>query len=257
MFASTLQILLQPVNLITALIANVIGIIFGAIPGLTGSMAMALLLPVSFGMKGYTGIIFLGALYVGGVSGGLIGSILLGIPGSTSSIATTYDGYPMTLKGQSVKALGIGIVSSFIGTVGSVLTAMLFCPLIASIALKLGPWELFSLCFCAIILVITISKGDMWNGLIAALCGVSMSCVGFSPIDGASRFSFGIKTTRGGINMTALMLGLFALSSVILNYARRETVNPPMEHAKLKGFGVSLKELFEHKMLIIRSFLIG
>lgn len=257
MFASTLQILLEPVNLITALVANIIGIIFGAIPGLTGSMAMALLLPVSFGMKGYTGIIFLGALYVGGVSGGLIGSILLGIPGSTSSIATTYDGYPMTLKGQSVKALGIGIVSSFIGTVGSVLTAMMFCPLIASIALKLGPWELFSLCFCAIILVITISKGDMWNGLIAALSGVSMSCVGFSPIDGASRFSFGIKTIRGGINMTALMLGLFALSSVILNYARRETVNPPLEHAKLKGFGVSLKELFEHKMLIIRSFLIG
>ena len=257
MLASTLAILFTPSNVLIALAANIIGIIFGAIPGLTGSMAMALLLPVSFAFEGYTGIIFLGALYVGGVSGGLIGSILLGIPGSTSSIATTYDGYPMTLKGQSVKALGVAIVSSFIGTVGSVIIAMIFCPFIARLAILLGPWELFSLCFCAIVLVVTISKGDMWNGLISALFGVAFVCVGFSPIDGAKRFSYGIKTIMGGINMTAIMLGIFALSSVIINYGKRETVNPPVDKVEIKGLGVTFKELLENKMLILKSFFVG
>lgn len=257
MFASTLAILFTPSNLLIAFIANVIGIVFGAIPGLTGSMAMALLLPVSFAFDGYTGIIFLGSLYIGGVSGGLIGSILLGIPGSTSSIATTYDGYPMTLKGQSVKALAIGIVSSFIGTVGSVIVAMVFCPFIARLAILLGPWELFSLCFCAIILVVTISKGDMWNGLIAALFGIAFVCIGFSPIDGGKRFTYGIKVILGGINITALMLGIFALSTVVINYGKRETVNPPVDKVELKGLGVTFKELIEKRMLIIKSFLVG
>ena len=160
MFFSTLGILFQPANLLLGFVGVLVGIIFGAIPGLSGTTAMALLLPISFSMDSFSAIIFLGATYVGAVSGGLISSILLGIPGTTSSVATTYDGYPMTLKGKAVKALGIGIVSSFIGTLGSVIVAMLFCPLLAKVALKLGPWELFSLCFCAIILVVTISKSE-------------------------------------------------------------------------------------------------
>ena len=82
----------------------------------------------------------------------------------------------------------MGIISSFIGTVGSALVAYLFCPTLARWAVKLGPWELFSLCFCAIILVVTISKGNMWNGLIAAFLGMLLSSVGFSPIDGARRY---------------------------------------------------------------------
>lgn len=257
MFLDTISILFTPVNLLMAAIGVVIGIVFGAIPGLSGTTAMALLLPVSFTMDKYTAIIFLGSAYIGAVSGGLIASILLGIPGTTSSVATVYDGYPMTLNGQSVKALGIGIVSSFIGTVGSVLVAMLFCPIIAKIAIKLGPWEIFSLCFCAIILVVTISKGDMWNGLIATLIGVTISCIGFSPIDGARRFSFGIKGILSGVNTTALVLGFFALYTIMKNYAQRKTVNPPVENRELKGFGVTLKELKENAWLIIKSFFIG
>lgn len=257
MFASTISILFTPINIVMALIGVVIGIVFGAIPGLSGTTAMALLLPVSFTMDKYTAIIFLGSAYVGAVSGGLIASILLGIPGTTSSVATVYDGYPMTLNGQSVKALGVGIVASFIGTVGSVLVAMFFCPLIAKLAIKLGPWEIFSLCFCAIVLVVTISKGDMWNGLIASLFGVAISCIGFSPIDGAKRFSFGIKGIMSGVNTTALVLGFFALCTIMKNFALHKTVNPPMEETKLKGFGVTFKDLRENAWLIIKSFFIG
>lgn len=257
MFLSTLSILFTPTNILFAVVGVAIGIVFGAIPGLSGTTAMALLLPVSFTMDSYTAIIFLGSAYIGAVSGGLISSILLGIPGTTSSVATTYDGYPMTLNGQSVKALGIGIVSSFIGTAGSVLVAMFFCPVIARFALKLGPWELFSLCFCAIILVVTISKGDMWNGLVAALFGVVVSCIGFSPIDGASRFSFGIKGILGGVSTTPLVLGFFALCTIMKNYAKQKTVNPPVGEYNLKGFGITVKELCQNAILIIKSFFIG
>ena len=97
-------------NVCLALGGNIIGLIFGAIPGLTGSMALALFLPVSFIMPGYTGLIFLGSMYIGGTSGGLFGSILTGIPGTTASIATVYDGYPMTQKGEATKALGLSLI---------------------------------------------------------------------------------------------------------------------------------------------------
>ena len=169
-------------RILLAIIGVIIGIVFGAIPGLASSTALALMLPVAFSMDSYTAIIFLSNVWIGGCSGGLIAAILLGIPGQSSSIATCYDGYPLSQKGESVKALGIGILSSFIGTVGGVLIAYLFCPFIARWAVKLGPWELFSLCFCAIILVVTISKGDIWNGLIAASLGLIFSSVGFYPL---------------------------------------------------------------------------
>ena len=257
MFLSTLGILFSPTHLLLGFVGVLVGIIFGAIPGLSGTTAMALLLPISFNMDSYSAIIFLGATYVGAVSGGLIASILLGIPGTTSSVATTYDGYPMTLQGKAVKALGIGIVSSFIGTTGSVLVAMIFCPVLAKVALKLGPWELFSLCFCAIILVVTISKGDMWNGLIAALIGAGISCIGFAPIDSSKRFSFGSMTLLGGVNTTGLVLGFFALCTIMKNFGQKKTVNPPVDDVKLRGFGVSFKELFQNKWLILKSFFIG
>lgn len=244
-------------NVCLALGGNIIGLIFGAIPGLTGSMALALFLPVSFIMPGYTGLIFLGSMYIGGTSGGLFGSILTGIPGTTASIATVYDGYPMTQKGEATKALGIAILSSAIGSVGGILVAMFFCPIISKVALLMGPWEYFSLCFCAIVLVVTISKDDMWNGLVAAFLGVILSCVGFSPIDGGKRFNFGIHLLLGGINTTCLMLGIFALSTVVVNYAKHKNVNPPVEPCNFKGLGVSLKEFIEKKVLIIRSFLVG
>jgi len=256
MTLSIIANLFQPHHLLLALCGNIIGIIFGAIPGLSSSSALALLLPISFTMSPETGIIFLGNIWVGGVSGGLIASILLGIPGSPSSIATCYDGYPMTQNGQSVKALGVAIISSFIGTVGSTLIAYLFCPSLARWAAKLGPWELFSLCFCAIILVVTISKGDMWNGLIAAFFGILLSTVGFSPIDGAKRFSFGIMSITGGLNALAVPLGLFAMGNFIKNLGKNELINPDVD-THVSGFAVTLKEFTSNLVLIIKSFIIG
>ena len=244
-------------RILLAIIGVIIGIVFGAIPGLASSTALALMLPVAFSMDSYTAIIFLSNVWIGGCSGGLIAAILLGIPGQSSSIATCYDGYPLSQKGESVKALGIGILSSFIGTVGGVLIAYLFCPFIARWAVKLGPWELFSLCFCAIILVVTISKGDIWNGLIAASLGLIFSSVGFSPIDGAKRMTFGIISIYGGINLLALILGIFALGQILKNVAKGKTTNPNVNVSGIRGFGLTMKEFVSNIPNIIRSFMIG
>ena len=196
MLITVLSNIFTPSNFLIILGGVALGIVFGAVPGLSATTGIALMLPVSFSMSDITGILFLGAIYVGGISGGLVSAILIGIPGTPASVATCFDGYPMARAGRSSRALGIGILSSFLGTIFSVIIAMLFCPIIARYAVKMGPWEMFSLCFCAIVLVVTMSKGNMFNGLMAAMLGFIISSVGIAPIDGAKRFSFGISIAK-------------------------------------------------------------
>ena len=257
MLATVLANFIVPTNMFLIVIGVIVGMIFGAIPGLSATTCMALMLPLSFTMTPETGIIFLGSIYVGGVSGSLISAVLLGIPGQAASIATCFDGYPMARKGKASRALGVGIISSFIGTVLSIIVAMLFCPTLARWAVKLGPWESFSLCFCAIVLVVTLSKGNMFNGLIAGFLGMLLSTVGIAPIDGALRFTFNNYNLIGGINLLALMLGVFAMGNLLRSFAKNEMESPDIDTKSIKGFGIPIKEYFSHWALIIKSYLIG
>jgi len=257
MFFDVLGNLFDPVNLLIGFCGSLFGIFCGAVPGLTATSGIALMLPLSFKMNPITAIIFLGSIYVGGISGGLVASILIGIPGSPSSVATVFDGYPMAQSGKAGKALGIGILSSFLGTIASVSVAVVFCPVIARFAVKLGPWEIFSLCFCAIVLVVTMSKGNMYNGLMAGFLGMFLSTIGIAPIDGAKRFTMGIPNLLGGINQVGFLLGVFAIAILISNFAKGEMKSPDVDTKGLSGFGISLKEYFSHKVVIIQSFLIG
>jgi len=141
--------LFQPLPLLLLVSCSFAGIIFGAIPGLSGGMGVSLLLPLTFGTDPLLGFAAMIGMWVGGVSGGFIAAVLIGIPGTPSSIATCFDGYPMSRNGETVKALSIGIVASFIGTLASTIIAVILSPVIARFAVKLGPWEYFSLCFCA------------------------------------------------------------------------------------------------------------
>lgn len=136
----------NPTTLAVIFIGVIVGIIFGSIPGLTSTMGVALCLPITFGMSPLDGIAMLIALYVGGTSGGLISAILLKIPGTPSSVATTFDGAPMAEKGEGGRALGIGIVYSFLGTVLSIGALFFIAPPLAELALKFGPIETFSIC---------------------------------------------------------------------------------------------------------------
>ena len=257
MFITVISSMLVPYNLAVIVGGTVIGIIFGAVPGLSATTGIALMLPVSFSMTPVTGILFLGSIYVGGISGGLISAILLGVPGTPASVATCFDGYTMAKNGRSSRALGIGILSSFIGTFISIIISMVFCPILAHYAVMLGPWEFFSLCFCAIILVVTMSKGNMFNGLIAGILGVLVSCIGIAPIDGAKRFTFGVINLYSGVNQIGLILGVFAIATLIKNFAKGDTKTPDIDTKGITGFGIPIAEYFSHWALILKSFFIG
>ncbi|WP_316858732.1 tripartite tricarboxylate transporter permease [uncultured Cohaesibacter sp.] len=250
-------ILLQPATFALITISTALGIVLGAIPGLSGGLGVALLLPLTFGMEPETGLAMLISIWVGGISGAMIGSILLGIPGSPSSIATTFDGYPMTRNGQAVKALGASITASFFSTVLSILIALVLSPLMARLALKMGPWEYFSLGFCAISLVAALARDGVFHGLAAAAFGLILASVGFAPIDGNPRFTFGNLYLNSGFDLVSVMLGLFAFKQIVVDFAKGEQQIPQVDSSDIRGFGVTLKEYKDNIWNIFRSFFIG
>ncbi|MGE4353880.1 MAG: tripartite tricarboxylate transporter permease [Oscillospiraceae bacterium] len=256
-FLSALLVCLQPMHLLLILGSAILGIIFGAIPGLSGGLGMILLLPLTFGMDTATGFCMLLGMYVGGVSGSFIAAVLVGIPGSASSIATCFDGYPMSQKGETSRALGLGIIGSFIGTFFSVLIAIFLSRPIADLALKLGPWEYFSLCFLAITLVASLSKGSTAKGLLAAGVGLLAASIGMDPVTASIRFTFGSVNFMGGINMISAMLGVYALQQVASNLAHGSQSMPDVTASNVKGIGVRRSDFTENAGLIIQSFLVG
>ena len=146
---------LTPMGILLMLVGVAVGIVFGALPGLSATMAIALFLPVTYSMSPMHAMTMLMALFIGGISGGLISAILLHIPGTPSSVATCFDGHPMVKKGQAAKALGIGVVFSFLGTVFSTILLMFIAPEIASVAINFGFFEFFSIAIFSLTMIAT------------------------------------------------------------------------------------------------------
>ena len=235
-----------------------IGIIFGAIPGMSATMAIALFLPITYKMTPITSICLLIGLYIGGISGGLISAILLKIPGTPSSIATTFDGAPMAAKGEAGKALGVGIVFSFVGGMISLLALMFIAPAIAKVALKFSTFEYFSISVFSITLIGSLSGDNIWKGLLSGFLGVLLSTVGMAPIDGLPRFTFGRTELTAGFDILPVLIGLFAVSElfVLAEDKYKDTFVKPIEY-KMKGFGFTFKEFWEQKWNALRSGVLG
>ncbi len=235
-----------------------VGIIFGSIPGLSASMAVALFLPLTFGMTPSMGMNLLVAVYIGGISGGLISAILLNMPGTASSIATCFDGHPMAQKGEAGKALGLGIVFSFLGSVFSFIILTFCAPLLADIALKFTPAENFGIAFFALTMVSILSSGNMVKGVLAGMLGLMFTLVGMSPIDGTPRFIFGNSNLMAGFDTLPTLIGIFAISEILVT---AETISHgKVEATKMKpmrGFGFSVAEFIYHLPNFFRSALIG
>ena len=203
-YLSALGIIFQPVNFIMMYVCGIVGMILGAIPGLNGGLGITLLLPITFALTTELSFSMLVSMFVGGVTGSFIAAVLIGIPGSAASVGTCYDGYPMTRKGKAAKALSIGITGSYMGTALSIIVAMLCSSKIANIALTLGPWEYFSLCLMAITMVVGLSNGSLYKGLLSAFIGLWLSCVGGDMVTSSLRFTFGNTSLYGGINIISL-----------------------------------------------------
>ena len=255
-FVTALTTLLQPMTLLLTLLGCFVGMVLGAIPGLAGGTAITVLLPMTYVMDPLVAMSMLMGIYVGGDSGGYIGSILLGIPGTAANVATVYDGYELTKKGQVTRALSIATVSNFMGTLPSLIVAMIACPIIASLAVKMGPWEYFSLGFMAITLVVSLSKGKMFKGFIGAGLGLLLTQVGYSPISATPRFTFNNLYLSGGFNTLTVLIGIFAGSMIMINYASNEKSAGTFE-GKIGKFYFTGKEMLVNIGNIIRSFLIG
>ena len=256
-YIQALGILLQPANFLVMYACALVGCVLGAIPGLSGGLGITLLLPMTFALNTNISFAMLIGMYVGGVSGSFIAAVLVGIPGSASSIGTCYDGYPMTKNGKAAKALSIGITGSFIGTFISVIVAMLCSGAIADVALSLGPWEYFSLCLMAITMVVGLSNGSVFKGLMAAFLGLFLSTVGADKVTNTLRFTFNNTNLYGGINMVCMLMGTFALQQVATAYAKGQQDMPPVDTSSLKGFGLTIKDFVSNAKTIIVSLVIG
>ena len=248
---------LQLGNLIPMCLGCILGAILGAIPGLAGGLGITLLLPMTFTMTPEASFSLLLGIYVGGISGSFISAILVGIPGSAASIGTCYDGYPMTKNGKASKALSIAITASFMGTFISILIATFASAWIAEIALLLGPWEYFSLCAMAITMVVGLSQGSIFKGLLAAFMGLFLGCIGADLVTNQLRFTCGNTNLYGGVNMVCMLMGTFAIQQVATSYAKGQQEMPEVDAKDLGGFGLTLKDFTDNAKTIIVSFLIG
>ena len=253
------MVLLNPICLGLILLGVVIGIIFGSIPGLSASMAMILFLPMSFGMEPMNGISLLVGLYLGGISGGLISAILLKIPGTASSIATVFDGGPLADKGEAGKALGVGILTSFVGGLLSIFALMFISPYLAKVTLAFTSAEYFSIAVFALTIISSLSGDSLVNGILAGLFGIALSLVGIAPVDGAIRFTFGQSKLYGGFDTVVILIGLYAVTDIIrTGFQRRDIINQSTKYTyTLKGYGIGFKEYLSHWRNIIQSALIG
>ena len=250
---------LQPMTIILIAIGTVVGIVFGSIPGLTATMAIVMFLPVTYSMTASEGISMLMALYIGGISGGLISAILLNIPGTPSSVATCFDGKPLADKGEAGKALGTGVVFSFIGTIIGIGLLMVLAPALCDFALKFQAYEYCALTVFSLSMVIALTGHDMPKGLISAVLGALLATVGLAPIDSKPRFTFGLYQLNNGFALVVLLIGLFAIAEV-MSYA--ETVRQNQDftirsNVKIKGVGFTFKEFVGQIRNAIVSALIG
>lgn len=196
------------------------GILIGAIPGMTATMGVALLIPFSFGMELIPSIGLLLGIYCGGMYGGSISAILIHAPGTPSAAATLLDGYPMAQKGEAGKALAVALFSSFCGGVIGALI-MTFCsPLVAKAAMKFTSAEMLMLALFGLSVIISISGKSIAKGLISAFFGLLICCIGVDPTYAKQRFTFGVTSLKGGLSFIPVLIGLFAVAEVIAGAER-------------------------------------
>ena len=233
-----------------------VGIVFGAIPGLTGTMAIILLIPFSYGMSVIHAMLLFSAIYCAVQFGGSISAILLNIPGAPEAICTTFDGYPLTRKGQAGKALGAAITASAIGGFLSVIVMIFLSPILAKVALKFSAAEFFSLVLMGLLVVSSLSGKSLSNSVIAMLVGILLGTVGVSSREGIPRFDFGIMELDAGFKFVSILFGLFVIGEV---FVRLEKLSSQKQFTvgKYSTEWISLKELWRMKFTILRGSLAG
>ncbi len=253
---ASIGLMADPTAIAIMLLATIIGMIVGALPGLGTVTALAMILPFTFVLSGPQAIGLLLAVYVSSVYGGSIPAILINVPGTPQSAATTFDGYPMAQKGKAAEALAWVTISSAIGGIFSMVILVLAAPQLAAIAVEFGSIETFALILFSLTTIAWVSAGNPLKGLIAGVIGVVLSTVGVDELSGAQRFTFGNFSLSAGFHVVPILIGLFAISEVFFTAGRRtaETHTPIVS----TGFKVApFAQWYRLKKTLLRSSLLG
>jgi putative tricarboxylic transport membrane protein len=212
--------LMQVQYLVPLALGTLAGVLGGALPGVTITMTIIVVLPFTFSLDPLQGLAAMTGVYVGGSAGGLVTAVLLGLPGTPSAIATTFDGHPMAKKGEPGRAIWLGIWASFFGgLLGGVFLIAATGPL-ARIALQFGPWEFFSLFILALSMVAGLAETSLVKGLIAGALGCVVTILGSDPVMGQERLALGVPFFKGGIDFLPVLIGVFAFAQIMTELER-------------------------------------
>jgi len=223
------------------------GIIGGMIPGINATIAMALLLPFTWGMEPVNAILMLAGVYCGGEYGGSIPAILIGTPGTTAAAVTTIDGYELHKQGKTGIALGTSLISSTFGGFLSAVILMFVAIPLSTVAIKFGPAEYFALAVCGLTLICSLGGRNVFKGILAGAIGIFVATVGFDPMNGIPRYTLGSLNLAEGFDMISVMMGLFAISE-LLNQAEKLVADEEFSilgkvDTRLPGWGIIKKFL--------------
>ncbi len=248
--------LFTPLPFMFLLTGVIVGVVVGAIPGLSGGMVIALTLPLTFLMDSTNALILLVSMYVGSTSGGLISATLMRMPGTPAAMMTILDGFPMAKAGKPGRALGFGIFASFIGGLVSWIFLATLSPPLAEIAVRFGPYEIFSMTLVALMLISAVSTGSMVKGLLSGMLGIAVSLVGVDQASGSLRLTFGFTDLEAGFRLLPVILGMLVMSQVITDIVN---IAQPIERIQtsFRSMFMSLNDLKKLWFNLLRSSLIG
>ncbi len=216
MLIDALQAIFTPTALLTVFIGTFAGMIVGGMPGLTATMAVALLIPVTFAMEPMHGLVLMGGVYCGAMYGGSIPAILLHTPGTPAALATGIEGYPLTKQGRAGLALKVSVIASFSGGIFSTTVLLLTAPLLAIFALKFGPPEYFLLAILGLVGIISLAdEGKLIKALISGILGLVIAVVGTDPVSGSLRYTMGVRDLFDGVAFMPVLIGMFSVTEML------------------------------------------
>jgi putative tricarboxylic transport membrane protein len=256
MVQTVVAMIFNPLTLAYTVMGVVMGVIFGAIPGLNGPVGIALLLPLTYGMTPANGLLMLSGLYMGATYGGSISAILLNCPGTGEASCTALDGYPLAKIGRGKEALQYSVLSSTIGGLFGCLIMIFFTPVLADVALKFGPPEMFLVCTAGLAVVGSLMDKSLSKGFFAAVLGLFLSMVGIDTISSNYRFCFGLYELTAKLDLIPITVGFFAISEMmnLLSNPSGNILEMPMQD--IKAIKV-LKDIFKRWKILLKSSIIG
>lgn len=255
--ADALSAVFSPGPAIAMLGASLLGVLVGALPGLNPVMAIALLLPLTFGMDPLVALAMIAGIYNGSMYGGAIPAILLRIPGTPAAIATTFDGFPMAERGEASKALKLACWSSAIGGIASAIALMTIGPLLARVTLAFGPAEYFWIAMFGMASISVMVSDDVLKGLSASVLGLLIGSVGLDPLSGQGRFVFGQPWLLSGFDLIVVLVGLYALPPALQLAEKVDLTGMSAAQLKLEKVRLGFAAVRAHWRTWVRSSLIG